>query len=203
MVNSAALGTQDGNDADSDDPDPAYFIDVSTYERSGKSFSYALKSRLCETCPGCEANAGDEPKELRTPSELMRHICSRQPDYLLSSTPITELLVANSNRPMKLSKIQSDLSSAWASVIYLKNLSDTVVKRMLAVFCRLLVANSNRPMKRLSQDSAPDLSPARSSKAWARRRSISRTGSPTPSRQENAPIGLRQPNEYFIARSKK
>ena len=68
----------------------------------------------------------------------MKHIaqnCSQQPEYLLSSTPITEavfrLLVANSNRPMKLSRIQSDLSSAWASVIYLKNLSDTVVKRML------------------------------------------------------------------------
>ena len=151
MVNSAALGTQDGNDADSDDPDPAYFIDVSTYERSGKSFSYALKSRLCETCPGCEANAGDEPKELRTPSELMRHIgqnCSRQPDYLLSSTPITEavfrLLIANSNRPMKLSKIQSDLSSAWASVIYLKNLSDTVVKRMLDQPNEYFIARSKK-----------------------------------------------------------
>ena len=138
MVNSAPSDTKDGNEVNVDDPDPSYVIDVSTFERSGKSFTYALSSRLCETCPGCAANAEDETKTLRTPSELMRHIaqnCSQQPDYLLSSTPITEavfrLLMANSNRPMKLSKIQSDLGSAWASVIYLKNLSDTVVKRML------------------------------------------------------------------------
>ena len=151
MVNSTQLDAQGGQDADADDPDPAYVVDVSTFERSGKSFPYALKSRLCETCPGCEANAGDEPKELRTPSELMRHIgqnCSRQPDYLLSSTPITEavfrLLVANSNRPMKLSKIQSDLSSAWASVIYLKNLSDTVVKRMLDQPNEYFIARSKK-----------------------------------------------------------
>ena len=139
MVNSAHMGTQNGEEATADDPDPAYVIDVSTFERSGKSYPYALSSRICDTCSACELNVGEEaPKPLRTPSELMKHIaqnCSQQPDYLLSSTPITEavfrLLIANSNRPMKLSKIQSDLSSAWASVIYLKNLSDTVVKRML------------------------------------------------------------------------
>ena len=152
MVNSAPLDTQDGHDEKADDPDPAYVIDVSTFERSGKSFPYALSSRICETCPGCEAIAADEDsKPPRTPSELMRYIgqnCSQQPDYLLSSTPITEavfrLLVANSNRPMKLSKIQSDLSSAWASVIYLKNLSDTVVKRMLDQPNEYFIARSNK-----------------------------------------------------------
>ena len=138
MVKSAPSGIQDSNDVNAADPDPAYSVDVSTFERSGKSFSYAVKSRFCETCPACEAIAGDGPTVSKTPSELMKHIaqnCSRQPEYLLSSTPITEavfrLLLANSNRPLKLSKIQSDLSSAWASVIYLKNLSDIVVKRML------------------------------------------------------------------------
>ena len=139
MVNSAPLDTQDDDETTADDPDPAYVIDVSTFERSGKSFPYALSSRICESCSTCEDKAAAEgSKPPRTPSELMKHIaqnCSQQPDYLLSSTPITEavfrLLVANSNRPMKLSKIQSELTSAWASVIYLKNLSDTVVKRML------------------------------------------------------------------------
>ena len=152
MVNSAPMDTQDGQDESADDPDPAYVIDVSTFERSGKSFPYALSSRICETCTGCEANAADEDaKPPRTPSELMRHIaqnCSQQPDYLLSSTPITEavfrLLIANSNRPMKLSKIQSDLGSAWSSVIYLKNLSDTVVKRMLDQPNEYFIARSNK-----------------------------------------------------------
>ena len=109
MVNSAPLDTQNDNETTADDPDPAFVIDVSTFEKSGKSFPYALSSRICETCPGCETIAADEDsKPPRTPSELMRHIaqnCSQQPDYLLSSTPITEavfrLLIANSNRPMK------------------------------------------------------------------------------------------------------
>ena len=152
MVNSAPSDTQDHNETTADDPDPAFVIDVSTFEKSGKSFPYALSSRICETCPGCETIAADEDaKPPRTPSELMRHIsqnCSQQPDYLLSSTPITEavfrLLIANSNRPMKLSKIQSDLGSAWSSVIYLKNLSDTVVKRMLDQPNEYFIARSNK-----------------------------------------------------------
>ena len=152
MVNSAPLDTQNDNETTADDPDPAFVIDVSTFEKSGKSFPYALSSRICETCPGCETIAADEDsKPPRTPSELMRHIaqnCSQQPDYLLSSTPITEavfrLLIANSNRPMKLSKIQSDLSSAWSSVIYLKNLSDTVVKRMLDQPNEYFIARSKK-----------------------------------------------------------
>ena len=45
---------------------------------------------------------------------------------------------------MKLSKIQSDLSSAWASVIYLKNLSDTVVKRMLDQPNEYFIARSKK-----------------------------------------------------------
>ena len=152
MVNSAPLDTQNDNETTADDPDPAFVIDVSTFEKSGKSFPYALSSRICETCPGCETIAADEDsKPPRTPSELMRHIaqnCSQQPDYLLSSTPITEavfrLLIANSNRPMKLSKIQSDLSSAWSSVIYLKNLSDAVVKRMLDQPNEYFIARSKK-----------------------------------------------------------
>ena len=152
MVNSAPLDTQNDNETTAVDPDPAFVIDVSTFEKSGKSFPYALSSRICETCPGCETIAADEDsKPPRTPSELMRHIaqnCSQQPDYLLSSTPITEavfrLLIANSNRPMKLSKIQSDLSSAWSSVIYLKNLSDTVVKRMLDQPNEYFIARSKK-----------------------------------------------------------
>ena len=45
---------------------------------------------------------------------------------------------------MKLSKIQSELTSAWASVIYLKNLSDTVVKRMLDQPNEYYITRSNK-----------------------------------------------------------
>ncbi len=58
-----------------------------------------------------------------------------EPDFLLPGTPITEavfkLLLANTNKAMTLDEIQSGLTTAWASVIYLKNLSDEILHRML------------------------------------------------------------------------
>ena len=67
--------------------------------------------------------------------KVMSNICAKEPDFLLPGTPITEavfkLLLANTNKAMTLDEIQSGLATAWASVIYLKNLSDDVVRRML------------------------------------------------------------------------
>jgi hypothetical protein len=67
--------------------------------------------------------------------KVMSNICSKEPDFLLPGTPITEavfkLLLANTNKAMTLDEIQSGLTMAWSSVIYLKNLSDDVLRRML------------------------------------------------------------------------
>jgi hypothetical protein len=67
--------------------------------------------------------------------KVMSNICSKEPDFLLPGTPITEavfkLLLANTNKAMTIDEIQSGLTTAWASVIYLKNLSDDVLRRML------------------------------------------------------------------------
>ena len=67
--------------------------------------------------------------------KVMSNICAKEPDFLLPGTPITEavfkLLLANTNKAMTLDEIQSGLTIAWASVIYLKNLSDDVLRRML------------------------------------------------------------------------
>ena len=65
----------------------------------------------------------------------MGNVCANEPEFLLPGTPITEavfrLLLANLNKAMTLAEIQSGLTDAWASVIYLKNLSDEVLRRML------------------------------------------------------------------------
>lgn len=80
----------------------------------------------------------DNPAVMQPAQDLMKQIatkCSREPAYLLPGTPVTEavfrLMLASSNRPMTLAEIQGGLTQAWASVIYLKNLSDDVVRRML------------------------------------------------------------------------
>ena len=70
-----------------------------------------------------------------TALKVISNICSKEPDFLLPGTPITEavfkLLLANTNKAMTLDEIQSGLTTAWASVIYLKNLTDDVLRRML------------------------------------------------------------------------
>lgn len=119
--------------------DARYAIDVRAFESSGKSFVYAVYTRMSERGM---AQVGGTPDDLPQPmgsvNEYMKVIaavCSKEPDFLLPGTPISEavfrLLLANNNKPLSLQEIQTGLTSAWASVIYLKNLSDEVVRRML------------------------------------------------------------------------
>jgi hypothetical protein len=118
---------------------PDYAIDVRAFESSGKSFAYAVYTRMSERGMAQVGGAPDQlPQPLGSPNEYMKVIatvCSKEPDFLLPGTPISEavfrLLLANNNKPMSLQQIQTGLTSAWASVIYLKNLSDDVVRRML------------------------------------------------------------------------
>ncbi len=117
--------------------EPKYQIDVRAFDASGRSFAYAVYSRLS---PGGRAvvDDGKTPGGFGSASEYMKvisNICSKEPDFLLPGTPITEavfkLLLANTNKAMTLDEIQSGLTTAWASVIYLKNLSDEILRRML------------------------------------------------------------------------
>lgn len=119
--------------------DAKYAIDIKGFEAAGRSFPYAVYTRMSERgMAQLGGTASEPPRSFGTPSEMMKivaSICSKEPDYLLPGTPISEavfrLLIANGNRPMSLMDVQSGLATAWASVIYLKNLSDDVVQRML------------------------------------------------------------------------
>ena len=121
------------------DHDAKYSIDIKGFEAAGKSFPYAVYTRMSERGMAQLGGSADQmPESFGTPSEMMKivgSICAKEPDYMLPGTPISEavfrLLIANGNRPMTLLDIQTGLASAWASVIYLKNLSDEVVQRML------------------------------------------------------------------------
>ena len=117
--------------------EPKYQIDMKAFETSGRSFQFAIYSRLSKSGKaviddGKVAGGFGPPAEYM---KVMANMCSKEPDFLLPGTPITEavfkLLLANTNKAMTLDEIQSGLTTAWASVIYLKNLSDDVLRRML------------------------------------------------------------------------
>ncbi|MDP7486071.1 MAG: hypothetical protein QF476_08525 [Dehalococcoidia bacterium] len=127
------------NEAPGPEPqeEPKYQIDVKAFDSSGRSFGYAVYTRLSQNGKAV-IDDGKTAGGFGPPSEYMKvisNICSKEPDFLLPGTPITEavfkLLLANTNKAMTLDEIQSGLTTAWASVIYLKNLTDDVLRRML------------------------------------------------------------------------
>lgn len=118
--------------------EPKYAIDFKSLEASKRSASFMIASRLCGRCPACARQSKDGPAFNRTPQDLMKQVatsCAQEPAYLLPGTPVTEavfrLMLASSNRPMTVPEIQGGLTQAWASVIYLKNLNDEVIRRMV------------------------------------------------------------------------
>ena len=117
--------------------EPKYQIDAKAFDATGRSFAYAVYSRL-STGGKAVVDDGETPAGFGTAAEYMKvmgNVCANEPEFLLPGTPITEavfrLLLANLNKAMTLAEIQSGLTCAWASVIYLKNLSDEVLRRML------------------------------------------------------------------------
>jgi hypothetical protein len=116
---------------------PKYQIDVKAFDATGRSFSFAVYSRLSQSGKAV-IDDGKITGGFGSAAEYMKvmsNVCSKEPDFLLPGTPITEavfkLLLANTNKAMTLDEIQSGLTTAWASVIYLKNLSDDILRRML------------------------------------------------------------------------
>ena len=67
--------------------------------------------------------------------KIISDICSKNDQYILPGTAVSEaifrILIANQNEPLSVLDIHSRLASAWSSVIYLKNLSENVVTRVL------------------------------------------------------------------------
>jgi hypothetical protein len=117
--------------------EPKYQIDAKAFESSGRSFGYSVYTRLSQNGKAV-VDDGKTAGGFGPAAEYMKvmsNICSKEPDFLLPGTPITEavfkLLLANTNKAMTLEEIQSGLTTAWSSVIYLKNLSDDILRMML------------------------------------------------------------------------
>ena len=128
------------NDVDTNNSsEKLYNIKVEDFESKGYSFSYSLYNRMSEEGKNEADNLFDGiPTDISLASEFMKIIsekCSKNDQYVLPGTAISEaifrILIANQNQPMSILDIHSKLANLWSSVIYLKNLSETVVIRVL------------------------------------------------------------------------
>ena len=128
------------NDVDTNNSsEKLYNIKVEDFESKGYSFSYSLYNRMSEEGKNEADNLFDGiPTDISLASEFMKIIsekCSKNDQYVLPGTAISEaifrILIANQNQPMSILDIHSQLANLWSSVIYLKNLSETVVIRIM------------------------------------------------------------------------
>lgn len=112
-----------------------YAIDVKAFEASGKSFAFTVRNRRCwqcqQTLDEMEVRVGDAKEHMKE----IASCCSTKPDYLLPGTPLTEavfrLLLANANKPMTAEDIRDGLGTAWSSVLYMKDLSDDLLVKLI------------------------------------------------------------------------
>ena len=127
------------NEVEKNVTDKLYKINIEEFESRGSSFSYAIYNRMSEEGKN-EASTLFEgiPIDISLANKLMKiisDICSKNDEYILPGTTVSEaifrILVANQNEPLSVLDIHSRLASAWSSVIYLKNLSEDVVTRVL------------------------------------------------------------------------
>jgi len=112
-----------------------YAVDVKAFDASGKSFAFTVRNRRCWQCQqmldDMEVVIGDAKEHMREISSC----CSTKPDYLLPGTPLTEavfrLLLASGNKPMTAEEIRDGLGTAWSSVLYMKDLSDELLIKLV------------------------------------------------------------------------
>lgn len=110
-----------------------FAIDFDAMEASGKSAAFFVRSRMCADAQRKVegANAGQVKDYLKVISAE----CVGKPDYIGPSTPLSEavfrLILAANNRPLSIRDIQDGLTEAWASVIYMKDLSEELLTRLL------------------------------------------------------------------------
>ena len=127
------------NEVEKKDTEKLYKINIEEIELRGSSFSFAIYNRMSQEGKNEAGNLFEGvPTDISLANKLMKiisDICSKNDQYILPGTAITEaifrILIANQNEPLSVLEIHSRIASAWSSVIYLKNLSENVVIKIL------------------------------------------------------------------------
>ena len=117
-------------------PPGSYFIDPERVAESGRSLPLLVASRRCYECQ--QADYGDDSalgSDHESDMERIAEHCSDAPDYLLPDTPIKEaifrVLLAANNGPQTPEAISKVLSDRWVLTAYPRDVSETVIRRLL------------------------------------------------------------------------
>ena len=110
-----------------------FSIDFDAMEGAGKSAAFFVRSRMCADAQR-KADGGNA-KQLKDYLKVISTECAGKPDFIGPATPLSEaifrLILAANNRPLSIREIQDGLTEAWASVIYMKDLSEELLTRLL------------------------------------------------------------------------
>jgi len=111
--------------------EPRFAIDFDAMEASGRSAVFFVRSRIC--ADGQKKAEG--AKQLKEYLKIISGECAGKPEFIGPSTPLSEavfrLILAANNRPLSIRDIQDGLTEAWSSVIYMKDLSEELLTRLL------------------------------------------------------------------------
>jgi hypothetical protein len=109
-----------------------FTVDFDAMEAAGKSPEFVVRSRMCADAQK-KADAGS--KQLKDYLKLISAECGGKADFIGPATPLSEavfrLILAANNRPLSIREVQDGLTEAWASVIYMKDLSEELLTRLL------------------------------------------------------------------------
>ena len=108
-----------------------FAIDFEAMEASGKETLFFVRSRMCADA----LKKADGAKQLKDYLKIIASECAGKPDFIGPSTPLSEavfrLILAANNKPLSIRDIQDGLTEAWSSVIYMKDLSEELLTRLL------------------------------------------------------------------------
>ena len=114
---------------------PRYAVNFQGLESAGQAVKFLVHNRLCWQCQQMFGDIGTEETRIEEYMQRISDHCSQQIDYLLSGTPLTEalfrVLIAGNNHPRTIGELQDQLSLWWANVIYLKDLSEELLVRLM------------------------------------------------------------------------
>jgi hypothetical protein len=112
-----------------------YFIDHEGARDQRRSISALIAGRRCYACRQADT---EEPVPTSDPQVYIAQIakqCADTSDYLLPDTPIKEaifrVILAGGNEPMTAEQVSETLLSRWAMSAYPRDLSPTVIGRIL------------------------------------------------------------------------
>ena len=113
----------------------SYFIDIEGASASNRSLPALIAARKCYACRQGDTDESVMASDPQDHMDRIVEMCSDTADYLLPDTPIREaifrVLLAGGNEPQTAEQVSASLSERWAISAYPRDLSPTVLGRIL------------------------------------------------------------------------